>query len=75
MKQRLWPTTVCARAFLYVGTLLAARGFGPFAYPMAEPARIRLATLARSLSVQPVADLTEYCARLAEYIGVTALAA
>jgi hypothetical protein len=74
-RDRTWPAAVCTRAFLYVGTLLAARGFGPFAYPMPEAAALRLARLARSLSVQPAADLMQYAERLVEHIGVTALAA
>jgi tRNA A-37 threonylcarbamoyl transferase component Bud32 len=64
-----WPATVGARAYLYAGTLLAARGFGPFAYPMSDAARDGLARLARSLTVQPPSDLEQYCERLREHIG------
>lgn len=74
-RDSLWPSTVCARAYLYVGTLLAARGFGPFRYPLSDPARDRLGRLARSLSVQPAADLKQYCERLQEYSTVAELAA
>jgi aminoglycoside phosphotransferase (APT) family kinase protein len=69
-----WVTEVCTRAYLYVGTFLAARGFGPFAYPLPDVARDRLARLARSLSVEPPAGLTAYCERLAEYAPVAELA-
>ena len=74
-RDSLWPSTVCSRAYLYVGTMLAARGFGPFRYPLSDPARDRLARLARSLSVQPAADLKQYCERLQEYGSVTQMAA
>jgi hypothetical protein len=70
-----WPSTVCARAYLYVGTLLAARGFGPFAYAMSDAARDRLAGLARSLTMQPPANVKQYCERLFDHIGVAELAA
>lgn len=63
----LWVSQVCARAYLYVGTFLAARGFGPFLYPMSEAARNRLARLARSLSAAPVNYLREYSQRLVEH--------
>jgi aminoglycoside phosphotransferase (APT) family kinase protein len=66
----LWPATVCARAYLYAGTFLAARGFGPFAYAMSDEARRRLAALARSLSVEAPTDLRQYCDRLIEHCPV-----
>jgi Ser/Thr protein kinase RdoA (MazF antagonist) len=59
-----WLAPAIERAFLYTGTFLAARGFGPFPYPMADTARERLAGLARSLSTEPVANQGDYCARL-----------
>lgn len=65
-----WASSVCARAYLYAGTFLAARGFGPFAYPLSADALDRLARLARSLSMQPVQDLKEYCERLLEHSSV-----
>jgi len=52
------------RACLYAGTFLAARGFGPFAYPMTEPARARLAALARGLTLDPPAGAAAFAARL-----------
>ena len=69
-KDSLWASTVCARAYLYAGTFLAARGFGPFAYPLSDGARERLAGLARSLSIQPPTDLKAYCDRLVEHCPV-----
>jgi aminoglycoside phosphotransferase (APT) family kinase protein len=72
-KDAQWVTDVCHRAYLYTGTFLAARGFGPFAYPLPEPARDRLARLARSLSVEPPQGLTAYSDRLAEYAPVAEL--
>lgn len=59
-----WLAPAFERAFLYTGTFLAARGFGPFPYPMADAARERLAGLACSLSMQPPANLDDYCVRL-----------
>jgi tRNA A-37 threonylcarbamoyl transferase component Bud32 len=41
------------RAYRAVSVFLAARGFGPFAYPMADDARERLSGLARSLASDP----------------------
>ncbi len=73
--ENLWPETVCARAYLYVGTLLAARAFGPFLYKMADPARERLARLARSLTVQSPAILEQYVERLHEHGDVAERAA
>ena len=74
-RDSLWPSTVCARAYLYVGTMLAARGFGPFRYPLSDAARDRLAGLARSLSVEPATDLKQYCERLQAYGPAAELAA
>jgi Ser/Thr protein kinase RdoA (MazF antagonist) len=59
-----WLEPAVERAFLYTGTFLAARGYGPFPYPMADEARERLAALACSLSLLPPATLDEYCTRL-----------
>jgi aminoglycoside phosphotransferase (APT) family kinase protein len=53
---------VVARACRYCGVFLAARGFGPFAYPLSAAARGRVGALARRLLLQPPAGLTEYLA-------------
>jgi tRNA A-37 threonylcarbamoyl transferase component Bud32 len=70
-----WPQAVCARAYLYVGTLLAARAFGPFNYTMSAAARERLGGLARSLTVESPADIEQYCERLREHCGAAQRAA
>ena len=54
-----------ARAFFYTGAMIAARGFGPFAYPMHGEVRERVAQLARSLTERPPASMSEYSARIA----------
>ena len=56
---------VLDRTFFYVGTLMAARGFGPFAYPMSDESKLRLALLARNLTEFPPASPAEYAARIA----------
>jgi aminoglycoside phosphotransferase (APT) family kinase protein len=53
------------RAFYYVGTLIAARGFGPFAYPMSNETRTRIATLARNLTEFPPSSPAQYTVQLA----------
>jgi aminoglycoside/choline kinase family phosphotransferase len=73
--EHAWPQTVCARAYLYAGTLLAARAFGPFVYTMTDAARERLARLARSLTADSPADVEEYCERLREHSGAAQRAA
>jgi len=64
---RDWSAAVCARAYLYAGTCLAARGFGPFAYDMPKEGRERPASCARTLSADPPRDLDAYCERLSAY--------
>ncbi len=52
-----WSSEVLPRAFRATATFLAARGFGPFAYPLSDRARQRIAPLARSLAADPPKDL------------------
>jgi tRNA A-37 threonylcarbamoyl transferase component Bud32 len=61
-----WSAAAASRAFRYVGTFLAARGFGPFQYPMSEAVRERLGRIARRLTREAPADVAGYLA------GVTA---
>lgn len=53
-----------ARAFSYLGTMLAARGFGPFAYPMSSDTQAVIARLARSLTENPPASIADYGRRI-----------
>jgi aminoglycoside phosphotransferase (APT) family kinase protein len=56
---------IVARAFWYVGTLIAARGFGPFAYPMSAGVQSRLGRLARNLTEYPPVSIADYGKRMA----------
>jgi aminoglycoside phosphotransferase (APT) family kinase protein len=59
-----WPSAVEPRTFRATATFLAARGFGPFAYPMSEGARQRVGALARSLAGDPPADFAAFRDRI-----------
>ena len=56
--------SVLGRAFFYLGAMIAARGFGPFAYPMSEEAKGRLCRVARDLTERPPASALEYATRI-----------
>jgi hypothetical protein len=55
-----WAGDVVPRAFRASATFLAARGFGPFPYPMAAAARKRIGELARSLAADPPPDIKAF---------------
>ncbi len=50
------------RGFWYAGALVAARGFGPFAYPMDDETRARVRAVAGMLAGQAPAAISEYAA-------------
>jgi Ser/Thr protein kinase RdoA (MazF antagonist) len=60
----LWARCACVRAFHYTAAFLAARGFGPFAYRLAQPALERLRTFAEGLARRPPGNLEAYTERL-----------
>jgi len=55
-----WAGEVVPRAFRATATFLAARGFGPFPYPMAGAARKRIGELASSLAANPPSDVKAF---------------
>jgi aminoglycoside phosphotransferase (APT) family kinase protein len=55
-----WAGEVVPRAFRATATFLAARGFGPFPYPMAAAVRKRIGELARSLAAEPPSDVKAF---------------
>lgn len=55
-----WAGEVVPRAFRATATFLAARGFGPFPYPMTAAARKRIGELARSLAADPPSDVEAF---------------
>ncbi len=57
------------RSLRYTGTLVAARGFGPFPYEMTDGARDRLAGLARELTVDSPQDLAAFAATVRRHAG------
>ncbi len=65
---RSWPTEVLPRTFRATATFLAARGFGPFAYELTEPARGRLARLAREIAFDPPRDWAPFRALVAAHL-------
>ncbi|MEM7050929.1 MAG: phosphotransferase [Acidobacteriota bacterium] len=65
-----WADGVRERAFLATAVFLAARGFGPFAYPMAETARQRVRALAARLVEAPVKDLDGLTIRVAAVLAL-----
>jgi hypothetical protein len=56
---------IVARAFYYVGTFIAARAFGPFAYPMKPETLARIGALARNLTECPPSSIADYGKRIA----------
>jgi aminoglycoside phosphotransferase (APT) family kinase protein len=64
-----WARDVLPRTFHSVACFLAARGFGPFSYSISEPARQRLAGLARSLAEEPTEDLNTFRSRVELHAG------
>lgn len=56
----LWPNEVFPRTFRAIAPFLAARGFGPFPYPMSDSARRRVARLARTLATEPPTDIDTF---------------
>lgn len=64
-----WPYEVLPRTYRAIATFLAARGFGPFAYSMSEPARQRLGGLARSLAADPPLDFDQFRVSVVRFAG------
>lgn len=48
---------ISARAFFYTAVFLAARGHGPFSYPMDEQARVRLDAFAHAITDRQPGDI------------------
>ena len=57
-----WSRAAATRAFRYTGIFLAARGFGPFPYPMTESVRAQLAHLAARLVREAPEDTEAFLA-------------
>jgi aminoglycoside phosphotransferase (APT) family kinase protein len=62
-----WPAEVLPRTFHATACFLAARGFGPFAYPMSDVGRRRVGKLARSLAEEPPITLEAFRLRVASH--------
>jgi tRNA A-37 threonylcarbamoyl transferase component Bud32 len=60
-----WANEVLPRTFRATACFLATRGFGPFAYPLADDAKSRLTDLARSMVTEPARDLDAFLLRVA----------
>lgn len=58
-----WADEVLPRTFRAIATFVAARGFGPFAYPLSETARQAIIRLARTLAAEPPPDMKAFQAR------------
>lgn len=68
----VWPDEVLPRTFRATPCFLAARGFGPFAYPLSEDGRRRIAHLARSLATEPPSSLEAFQVRVAQHLDSAA---
>ncbi len=65
----VWPGEVLPRTFRATATFIATRGFGPFAYPLTEAGRQRIAQLARSLAAEPPKDLEGFRSQVIRHAG------
>ena len=63
-----WANEVLPRTFRASACFLAARGFGPFAYPLADDAKRRITAIANRLVSEPVQDLEEFLALVTRQI-------
>lgn len=55
-----WANEVLPRTFRASACFLATRGFGPFAYPLADDTKRLIVALARHLVTEPAQDLEEF---------------
>lgn len=67
-----WFAEVLPHTLRAIAVFLAIRGFGPFAYSLDEAERLRLAQLARSLAMEPPADLAHFGERVLQHAGAAA---
>lgn len=67
-----WRREVEPRAFRATAVFLAARGFGPFAYPLSTAAQGRIGELARSLAASPTPHVEAFTERLARTLEAPA---
>lgn len=66
---RSWARRACRRSLRAAAVFLACRGFGPFPYPLAEPARRRLEAFAAELARRPPATVDAFCRLAVHHAG------
>ncbi len=64
------PDAVFARAFRFSGCMLAARAFGPFAYPLSDECRRRVGEWAKDLTKAPPQTIEDFLVRIQDFMAV-----